>query len=178
MSNEISLIRRFLKTRSEKDFLPLYDLCNDSLYRMSLYLSRKDIDLAYDWLQETWSTGLMKLSDFKGQSELKTWLTGILINISRNHYRKIKPDVALDEVSLKGFDDSQLHFSRMDLEFALMSIPNGYREVLLLHDLEGYTHEEIGGLLGIASGTSKSQLSRARKAMRKVIKEYNYETSK
>ena len=56
--------------------------------------------------------------------------------------------------------------TRMDLERAVASLPDGYREVLVLHDVEGYTHEEIAGLLGIDRGTSKSQLSRARRELR------------
>ena len=53
-----------------------------------------------------------------------------------------------------------------DLERAIAELPNGYREVLVLHDVEGYTHKEIASMLGIEEGTSKSQLSRARRAMR------------
>ena len=57
----------------------------------------------------------------------------------------------------------------MDLERAIERLPAGYREVFVLHDVEGYTHEEIGGLLGIESGTSKSQLSRARQRLRAAL---------
>ncbi|HXO41405.1 MAG TPA: sigma-70 region 4 domain-containing protein, partial [Thermoanaerobaculia bacterium] len=55
---------------------------------------------------------------------------------------------------------------RIDLERAIRELPDGYREVFILHDVEGLTHEEIGGQLGIDAGTSKSQLSRARRALR------------
>jgi RNA polymerase sigma-70 factor (ECF subfamily) len=55
---------------------------------------------------------------------------------------------------------------RIDLERVIAMLPDGYREVLILHDIEGYTHEEIGTLLGVESGTSKSQLARARRAVR------------
>jgi len=66
---------------------------------------------------------------------------------------------------------SDIHFSeeRVDLERAIERLPAGYREVFVLHDVEGYTHEEIGGLLGIESGTSKSQLSRARQRLRAAL---------
>jgi RNA polymerase sigma-70 factor (ECF subfamily) len=58
---------------------------------------------------------------------------------------------------------------RVDLERAIERLPAGYREIFVLHDVEGYTHEEIGGLLGIEPGTSKSQLSRARQRLRTAL---------
>jgi RNA polymerase sigma-70 factor (ECF subfamily) len=58
---------------------------------------------------------------------------------------------------------------RLDLERAVLRLPDGYREVLVLHDIEGYTHEEIADRLGIAPGTSKSQLSRARDSLRRWL---------
>ena len=58
------------------------------------------------------------------------------------------------------------------LEQLLRRLPDGYREVLLLHDVEGYTHEEIARLLGISSGTSKSQLSHARRTLRAQLERY------
>jgi len=58
---------------------------------------------------------------------------------------------------------------RIDLERAIERLPHGYRQVFVLHDVEGYTHEEIGGLLGIETGTSKSQLSHARRRLRAAL---------
>ena len=58
---------------------------------------------------------------------------------------------------------------RLDLEHAIQALPPGYREVVVLHDIEGYTHDEIAGLLGIETGTSKSQLFRARRALRERL---------
>ena len=58
---------------------------------------------------------------------------------------------------------------RIDLERALAHLPAGYRAVLVLHDVEGYTHEEIAAMLGVVPGTSKSQLSCARRAMRNLL---------
>jgi RNA polymerase sigma-70 factor (ECF subfamily) len=60
-------------------------------------------------------------------------------------------------------------WDRVDLERAIAALPPGYREVLVLHDVEGYTHAEIGTLLGLDAGTSKSQLARARQAMRSAL---------
>ena len=61
--------------------------------------------------------------------------------------------------------------SGAELEQAVATLSEGYREVLLLHDVEGHTHDEIGTLLGISSGTSKSQLHRARKRLRQVFEQ-------
>ena len=57
----------------------------------------------------------------------------------------------------------------MDIKAAIARLPDGYRTVLVLHDIEGYTHEEIGRMLGVASGTSKAQLFSARRAMRQLL---------
>jgi len=74
-------------------------------------------------------------------------------------------DLALgvDDVALRG------SYDRLDLERAIEGLADGFRQVFVLHDVQGYTHEEIADLLGIEPGTSKSQLSRARRALRRVL---------
>ena len=80
--------------------------------------------------------------------------------VRRQHRIELEPDVdaALDEHMDPG--------ERLDLESAIASLPAGYRAVLVLHDIEGYTHDEIGARLGITAGTSKGQLFKARRAVR------------
>jgi RNA polymerase sigma-70 factor (ECF subfamily) len=104
---------------------------------------------------------------------LSTWLGGIAINCARELWREGRGrdeahDEERDEVpvargSPAGPED------RIDLERAIERLPQGYRQVFVLHDVEGYTHEEIGGLLGIEAGTSKSQLSHARRRLRSAL---------
>jgi RNA polymerase sigma-70 factor (ECF subfamily) len=104
---------------------------------------------------------------------LSTWLGGIAINCARELWREGGGrNEALDE------EQDQLPLARgspagpedrIDLERAIERLPQGYRQVFVLHDVEGYTHEEIGGLLGIEAGTSKSQLSHARRRLRSAL---------
>jgi RNA polymerase sigma-70 factor (ECF subfamily) len=96
-------------------------------------------------------------------------LRAIVVNVWRNRTRKLEPEwLLLDERHLP--DPTPVEPAHgIDLERALALLPPGYRTVLLLHDREGLTHEEIGSALGISAGTSKSQLSNARARMRAVL---------
>ena len=90
--------------------------------------------------------------------------------MARDHLRKRYrrgESVQLDVVELSSIDGPAAE--RMDLETAIAALPDGYRTVFVLHDLEGFTHDEIAGDLGISSGTSKSQLSGARRTLRRFL---------
>ena len=78
---------------------------------------------------------------------------------------EVQPEDGVPE----GWRPPPMHGERIDLERAVALLPAGYRTVLILHDVEGYTHEEIGEMLGVATGTSKSQLSFARRALRRML---------
>jgi RNA polymerase sigma-70 factor (ECF subfamily) len=124
---------------------------------------------AEEAVQSTWIVAVQRLADFRWESSLKTWLSGITLNACREIRRRRRdflPGAAAEH------DATAFHpalGAALDLKKALSSLPEGYREALILHDVEGYTHEEIARLLGIDSGTSKSQLSRARKALRTLL---------
>jgi RNA polymerase sigma-70 factor (ECF subfamily) len=122
---------------------------------------------AEDAVQETWLRGTVRLAGFRGDAALRTWLAAITINCCRELLRRRAAlpaggDVEWVPPEAQGAADGE----RVDLERAIAALPDGYREVLVLHDMEGYTHEEIADRLGISDGTSKSQLSRARAALR------------
>jgi RNA polymerase sigma-70 factor (ECF subfamily) len=123
-----------------------------------------------DVVQETWIRAADRLSGFRWESQFATWLTGISVNLCRDRLRR---DARRQE--LQPLDGVELHVragrheDRIDLERAIALLPAGYREVLILHDVEGFTHGEIGERLGIAEGTSKSQLFFARRAMRSLL---------
>jgi RNA polymerase sigma-70 factor, ECF subfamily len=159
---------QFLRSKSERTFRVLYQSQTARLYATALRLTAGDKFVAEDMIQEMWCIAIKKLPAFEWRASLKTWLTSILINLSKEHYR--------DEV--KKHTESNGHAQsiessleiKMDLENALSSLPLGYRTVLILHDVEGYTHEEIAQLLGIVEGTSKSQLFNARKLLREKLK--------
>ena len=163
------LVRRFLRTRDEKSFRELYRRHTPVLYRLGLRLVGGSEADAQDAIQDTWIRACKSLSRFEWKSSLRTWLTGILINRTREFIRdrRRQPEEELPEefpastVARPG--------EGIDLEQAIACLPSGYREVLLLHDVEGNTHEEISLLLEISVGTSKSQLFHARKAVRAML---------
>ena len=118
-----------------------------------------------------WCIAIRKLAEFQWRSELKTWLTGILINLSREKRKEEEKEMNLHNTLIteaeKPLEPSV--FDVHDLEKAISELPPGYRQVVILHDVEGYTHQEIAELLDIAEGTSKSQLYHARKTLREYL---------
>lgn len=124
-----------------------------------------DMADAEDAVQETWTRAVRALPGFRWECSLRTWLSGITVNCCRELVRRRGPlatDAAPEPVTPSPT-------GVRELESMLAALPDGYREVLVLHDVEGYTHEEIGRLLEIHPGTSKSQLSRARRTLRAWI---------
>jgi len=164
------LVRMFLGSRDEAAFRALYRAHTPPLYRIARRLLRGNGQDAEELVQTTWIRATGGLHRFRWGSSLRTWLTGILINCSRERLRDhaAAPDAGDGGLELRGEAAARPGFApeRLDLERAIASLPDGYREVLVLHDIEGYSHREISGLLGIDEGTSKSQLSRARNAVR------------
>ena len=131
-----------------------------------------DDELAKDYAQEAWIRAIRALPTFRGDSRFSTWLHRIAVNAALQAARKIKTSEQRrvempDEVAISPIGGDALLEER--LEAALDLLPEGMRRVLVLHDVEGYTHAEIGDVLGVASGTSKSQLFKARAKMRLML---------
>jgi RNA polymerase sigma-70 factor (ECF subfamily) len=164
------LVSGFLRRREEKAFRALYRRHAPALHRIALRLVRGRREDAEEILQNTWIRAVERLSGFRWESSLRSWLVGIAINCSRELNRRTGRIEELPEpVRVQDVDElPRLNgtVGRIDLERAIATLPDGYREVLVLHDIEGYTHSEIGSILGIEAGTSKSQLSHARRAVR------------
>jgi len=160
-----ALAEQFLRNRDEVAFLALYRLHTPALYRIA-YRILPDSQRASEIVQDTWIRATEKLRYFRWESSLATWLAGIVINRSREEIRRraAEPQSSHDlaELVTAGSPVPQ----RLDLDRAIAQLADGYREVLLLHDVEGYTHEEIAQALEIEPATSRSQLTRARSAMR------------
>jgi RNA polymerase sigma-70 factor (ECF subfamily) len=161
------LVKGFLLSRSELLFRQLYRKHTISIYRLALQLTDKDVTATEDIVQEAWIRAIEKLSSFKWNSSFKTWLSGIVINCCREYLRKKKSHLFLEETGELSIHPPSA--DKIDLQNALAMLPLGYREIFLLHDMEGYKHEEIGQMLGISEGTSKSQLFHARKAIKKLL---------
>ncbi len=170
------LVANFLGRREEFAFREIYRRHAPSLNRMILRFVGGGNGDAEDVVQNTWIRAIENLETFRWESSLRTWLMGIAVNCSRELLKRRKRDMmhdSVDSLELPAPARIRHEISRIDLERAVDRLPTGYREVLILHDVEGYTHEEIGDFLGIQSGTSKSQLSRARSAVRVTLGESN-----
>jgi len=173
-AGERELVGRFLATRDEESFLSLYRAHAGFVFRVLARVlgeERGDLD---DVFQETWRRCADRLATFAFGSSLRTWLCGIALNCAREALRARRAgftweEVELDELSSVGEDAPDLDASPRELEAAIARLPAGYRAVLVLHDVEEHTHEEIAALLGIRPGTSKSQLARARAWLRRAV---------
>jgi RNA polymerase sigma factor (sigma-70 family) len=147
----------------EVAFRTLFRRHSPALHACTLRFLGRSANQAEDVVQETWLRAARALPRFEWRSSLRTWLIGIAVRCAQEARRR-EPPLAV-EISEEHALTRQSP-SDPDLERALRDLADGYREVLLLHDLLGFTHEEIAGQLGIEIGTSKSQLSRARQALR------------
>lgn len=172
MMEDRKLVSDFLQTRSERAFLNLYQSKTPHIYKMALRLTQDTIE-SEELVQEMWVVAIRKLVDFKWRSELKTWLIGILINLSREKRKKLEGEVEFTKAEI--IDNSiikEMPFATSyDLEVGISMLPPGYRQSIILHDIEGYKHREIAELLDISVGTSKSQLFYARKTLREYLNE-------
>ena len=121
---------------------------------------------AEDVAQDAWVRAISGLGGFRGQSTLRTWLCGIVVNCCRERWRRDGVQYDGDIEAAAGSDPE----AALDVRTALERLPPGYRTVIVLHDIHGHTHLEIAGMLGIQEGTSKSQLARARRSMRELLK--------
>jgi RNA polymerase sigma-70 factor (ECF subfamily) len=125
-----------------------------------------DRDMAEDLAQEAFVLAWRKLGSFRGDSAFGSWLYRITTNTVLSYLRKQKPFrnmLDVDDIEEQGQkEDIGL---RMSLDDAIVGLPDGARAVFVLYSLEGYTHDEIGALLGIAQGSSKAQLHRARQLL-------------
>lgn len=124
-------------------------------------------------MASAWVRAASRLDGFETRSALRTWLAGFVVNVHREIVRSGGRTVPLDEGLEDVNDTEDTVLSRVDLDRALARLPDGFRRVLVLHDVEGFTHEEIGEMLDVVPGTSKSQLSRARRRVRALLTEQN-----
>lgn len=151
----------------------LYDAHVDRVFRL-VYRMAGDLDRAQDWVQETFIRAFRKLGEFRGDSALSTWLCAIAMSVSLNGLRKVRRarerEVALDDALPVGFTPREAEPDlKARLAAAIDDLPEGYRAVFVMHDVEGFTHEEIGRVLGVQPGTSKAQLFRARAKLRHAL---------
>jgi RNA polymerase sigma-70 factor, ECF subfamily len=149
------------------------------VYALCLRMMSNPVE-AEDMTQEVFLQLFNKIGMFRGESAFTTWLHRMTVNQVLMHFRKksTRSELLTDEGEtpvqiVKGTENPGMMpvVDRISLERALQQLPPGYRTVFVLHDIEGYEHYEISDMLGIAEGTSKSQLHKARLKLRQLIRQ-------
>lgn len=154
-------------------FEQLYRENVNRVYALSLRMTANPVE-AEDLTQDVFIRAWRKLDTFRGDSAFSTWLHRLAVNVIiqslRSRKRRLDREMTTDDLSAydKGREDEPVE-PIADLERAIRTLPPGARLVFLLHDVEGYKHEEIAESTGTAVGTSKAQLHRARTLLRKVL---------
>jgi RNA polymerase sigma-70 factor (ECF subfamily) len=168
LDDDRKLVAAYLKHQDEGSFRELYRTHTRRLYGLVFRLAGGDRarEISEDIVQETWIRALRMLPAFRWESALSTWLAGIAIRCWRESARAVGRGCSGEVLEIAPVSSAD---GAIDLHRAVAQLPAGFREVLLLHDVEGYTHQEVAELLGIEEGTSKSQLSRARRAVRERL---------
>lgn len=164
-----ALIRRFLDG-DEGAFRALYQRHTPRLRMVIVRLLGARRDDADDVVQETWMRGCRGIHGFNGEAKFSTWLTTIGVRAVYSRFSRSSLDEGpmMDDLPEPVRNDPGLS---VDLERAIAQLPDHQRAVVVLHDVEGFTHQEIARQLGIASGTSKATLSRARCTLRRLLSE-------
>ena len=151
----------------------LYDAHAPRVFRLAFRLTGES-ELARELTQETFIRAFAQLGRFRGESALSTWLHRVTISVVSNAMRKVKRfrvrETDLDEATSMAVETRRADPDLRDkLHRAIDELPEIYRVTLVMHDVEGYTHEEIANVLGVAEGTCKSRLSVARAQLREKL---------
>jgi RNA polymerase sigma-70 factor, ECF subfamily len=163
-------------------FQALYDKHRRRVYSLCLRMTANTAE-AEDLTQEAFLQLFRKIGTFRGESAFSTWLHRLSVNVVLMHLRKKSlPAVSLEETT-QGTDDESPKkdfgtedlalagsIDRLQLQRAVEDLPPGYRTIFVLHDVEGYEHNEIADIVGCSIGNSKSQLHKARMKLRDLLK--------
>lgn len=154
-------------------FEALYRAHCGRVHALCLRMTRNTAE-AEDLTQEAFVRAWRKLESFRGDSAFSTWLHRLTVNLvltnRRNHTRRTERITTTDDLTpYEGARETPGPGLALDLERAIAQLPEGARHVFVLHDVEGYRHHEIADMLGLAVGTTKAQLHRARRILRKAL---------
>jgi RNA polymerase sigma-70 factor (ECF subfamily) len=173
--NDIQLITRVVAgdAAAERE---LYETYVDRIYRLTFRLAGDD-ELARDFTQATFIRAFEKIGSFRGDSSLSTWLHSIGLSVALNGLRKtrrqrnreapMEEGMTIGTTSIEAEPDLKERMAR-----AIDSLSEKYRTVFVMHDVEGYTHEEISETMHIPIGTSKSHLFHARGKLRAALADF------
>jgi len=151
----------------------LYDAHVERVHRIA-YRICGDTDLAQDLTQDVFVQVFRRLGQFRGESSFGTWLHRVALTVSLNAMRKVKRfrqrETELDDALHHEHEGGEMEPDLRDrLKEAIDALPEGCRVALVMHTIEGYSHAEIGEMLGIAEGTSKARVFDARARLRKML---------
>jgi len=175
-SADSTLVARCVAGEAEA-FKELYDAHATRLYNLAYRMAGTAAE-AEDLLQEIFLQAFRKLSSYRGESTIGTWLYRLAVNLCLDRLRSRQERMDRVTVALDGeggqaggpaarrIDSVVL---RLDLERAIEQLPASYKAAFLLHDVEGFEHHEVGAMLGIAEGTSKSLVHKARLRIRALL---------
>jgi RNA polymerase sigma-70 factor (ECF subfamily) len=178
--NEAELIER-AKLGDAQAFQALYDKHKRRVYSLCLRMTANTAE-AEDLTQEAFLQLYRKIGTFRGESAFSTWLHRLSVNVVLMQLRKKSlPVVSLEETTQGEEDTPKKDFGaedlalagsidRLQLQKAVDDLPPGYRMIFVLHDVEGYEHNEIATIVGCSIGNSKSQLHKARMKLRDLLK--------
>jgi RNA polymerase sigma-70 factor (ECF subfamily) len=171
----------------------LYQLHSRRVYAVCLRMVGNPAE-AEDLTQETFLLLLRKIHTFRGASAFSTWLHRLAVNLVLMRLRKKSPPIVSIEASLDPDDETasplpasiigapdlllEGSIDRINLERCIERLPVGYRTIFVLHDIQGYEHHEIAGILGRSIGVSKSQLHKARMRLRELLHEVQREKTR
>jgi len=165
----------------EAAFEFLYRMHSRRVYALCMRMTSNPVE-AQDLTQDTFLQLFRKIKSFRGESSFSTWLHRLTVNIVLMRFRKKRhPEVSLDDPAGEDGDSSASldlgepdlrvrgTLDRLMLDRAIQELPDGYKVMFVLHDIQGYAHEEIAQILGCTIGNSKSQLHKARLRMRELL---------
>jgi RNA polymerase sigma-70 factor (ECF subfamily) len=162
-------------------FEMIYQRYHRRTYSLCLRMTNSQTE-AEDLTQEVFIQLFRKIGSFRGDSAFSTWLHRLTVNQVLMHFRrrsvkneKTSEDGEVPEQTVHGTANPNKMpvIDRIALKNAIAQLPNGYRNVFVLHDVEGYEHEEVAKMMGISIGTSKSQLHKARLKLRGLLIKQN-----
>lgn len=165
-----------LRARDAASERAFYERHVDRVYRLCARMTGRD-DLAQECTQDAFVRAFARIDAFRGDSALSTWLhsiaVSVVLNVLRRERRAEQRHADIEVVDLQQTTRPIAEPDLKDrLRAAIDALPPGYRTVFVMHDIEGFTHEEIGEALGVAAGTSKTQLFHARRKLRRALADF------
>ena len=166
--SELVLVEGCLKKDRSSQKSLYYKYC-DAMFSVA-YRILNDNDEANDVLQEAFLQVFLKINQFRKESSLGAWIKSIVIHTTLKHLKERKTFEKIENIATDTIDFIPETIDGKLLEKIILSLPDGYRTIFLLIEVEGYKHKEVADMLNISEGTSKSQLYYAKKLLKEKLK--------